>query len=152
AVGIRHAGTSSMCLLCVVTGWQEREKDGLPRLIEALGSTMWRGMEMKSQTSQREGAAESKRSDELQVPVQTSKDEGTEQTQPDVLEQIAHTEQELQLPSFSAVGSNGAFGIGGGADEEDGMGAFDDILQSVARIRDAAMNGNMTDEERRVKA
>lgn len=137
------------CFFFNCTGWQEREKDGLPRLMEALSTTMWRAMETKNEASKRTGVQESKRSEESPSQRQEAKVAAVpESTQPDVLEQLARSEQGIALPSFT--------GLGGDKDDddedEDGMRAFNDILQSVARIREAAMNGSMSDEDRRAKA
>lgn len=112
---------------------------------------MWRTMETKSSIFQRAGAQESKSSDvQNRAPsVTNSADTPAIEEQPEqhsnVLEDIAKSEQEIQLPSFSRLEDDGD-------DDDDGMGEFNEILLSVARIRDAAMNGSLTDEERRKKA
>lgn len=126
-------------------GWNEREKDGLPRLIEALGSTMWQGMEMQGKSAHSEAKSELKRSEEAPAVAEITATEDVEQAQPDVLELIAHTEQELQLPNYGELGDDDSH-------DDDGMGAFGGILQSVAMIRNAAMNGKLSDEDRRAKA
>jgi hypothetical protein len=65
---------------------------------------------------------------------------------------MARSEQEIALLSFSGLGVDSGNGYEDEDEDEDGMRAFNDILQSVARIREAAMSGNMSDEERRAKA
>lgn len=106
---------------------------------------------MKGQIFQRAGAQESKSSDVQNLGPSAPNtadssaiEEQQEQQHSDVLEKIAKNEQEVQLPSFSRLEDDDG--------DDDGMGEFNDILLSVARIRDAAMNGGLTDEERRQKA
>jgi hypothetical protein len=144
----------------VTHGWENREKEGLPRLIEALHSNMWSTMVRKDPNVQKLPSssvftrveATVAREDRCPVPAVGT---GPHSGLGDITASVS--------PSATASGPNTSLAvkptdanvdINGDDDEEDKelMGKFEEIIGQARQYRQQAAEGTVSDEERLSRA
>jgi hypothetical protein len=143
----------------LVQGWQEREKDGLPRLMEAIQSTMWTCLKKKNihavHVQEQASSSSSDKGENVfqfgeastKTTVAVERDAARRQIALEALDN-ATTGSVRPTNVASTSGEVGHENVGEDHDVED----FSDIMEKAKRLRDEATAGNMSDDERRRKA
>ena len=141
----------------VTQGWKNREKEGLPRLIEALHSNMWSTMIRKDPKVQKLSSssvftrveATVSCEDRGAVPSTFNNDVG-DSAAPELPTSTIHSPS----TSLTVKPNDSNVDINGDDDEEDKelMGKFEEIIGQARQYRQQAAEGTVSDEERLSRA
>lgn len=122
--------------------WNEREKEGLPRLVEALQANMWAGMQRKESA-----ASQSAPADTLPAPVPAPAPDLTSAAPAPPLAPTASA-----VSASTASPAPAAADAAGLSDEERLLEGFSDMIANARAMRESAVAGKLSDEERRERA
>jgi hypothetical protein len=131
---------------CLCAGHNDRDKIGLPRLIEAMESTMWSTVQRKPKPS----------TSTTNTPVPTTQSSST--TAPDSTPSTTSTSYEPPAPtnvSTTTAEENPFLPPQPDDEEDDDMHVFTQLAQAMEQariVRDRARNENLSDSERREQA
>lgn len=140
--------------------WGEREKEHIPRVLEALESTLWSTMEKhapSTHTDTQQGAAQSTEDESAPSSVSTGAGALAADASCSTGER-RQDEPEAREKDFERLYSFLQKGQDREGDDDEGAGdtgendAIFSFIDEARRVREAALSGNMTDEERRANA